>query len=336
MALLDTTTDSSAAPDAGERFARQLIAYFASSRAGQAILDALSDDDVTEVYLNPDGKVWTDTYSAGTVFTGLELEPARATMFLKAVATHHHVSITRENPSVAAELPLEHFNRARLQGEIPPLVEGPSFNLRKPPPRTFSLEEMGVTGGRLSVLREGIRNRWNIVVCGWMDSGKTTFARALLLEVARLCPRDRVLILEDTPELRCDSLDVVNLRKPDHWDLTALCTIALRKKAKRICVSEVRDREALPLLDLWTTHRGGIATTHADTVENCMDRLDRLAMRNGVPSDPVLVAQAVQLVVLMEGDNAGRRVGDLVRVVRSDDKARPYLLRSYGEDGVLR
>lgn len=101
MALVDSIPDSSPAADAGEKFARQLVAYFASSRAGEAILDALADDDVTEVYLNPDGKVWKDTYSAGALYTGLELEPARAMMFLKAVATHHHVSITRENPAVA-------------------------------------------------------------------------------------------------------------------------------------------------------------------------------------------------------------------------------------------
>lgn len=335
MAVLDQSTE----PTSAEKFARQLVAYFSSSRAGQLVLDALADDDVTEVYLNPDGKLWKDTYSAGTVDTGLKLEPARAVMFLNAVATHHRVSLTRDNPSIAAELPFEFFRRARLQGEIPPLVEAPSFNIRKPPPRTFSLDELVASGalsaGRRAVLREAVLNRWNIVVCGWMDSGKTTFARSLLLEMAQLCPRDRVGILEDTPELRCDGLDVVNLRKPEHWDLTALCTIALRKKFKRICVSELRDCEALPLLDLWTTHRGGIATVHADSIENAVDRLDRLAMRNGVPSDPVLIAQAVQLFALMQGDNEGRRLAALVKLERTSDRAAPYVLRHYDETGAL-
>jgi type IV secretion system protein VirB11 len=218
-------------------------------------------------------------------------------------------------------------------------VEAPSFNIRKPPPRTFSLDELvaqGVlTAGQRVVVREAVLSRWNVVIAGNMNSGKTTFARAVLKEVAELCPRDRVGILEDTPELRSESPNTCTMRKLERWDLTALVTISLRKNFKRICVSEVRDREALPLLDAWTTHRGGLATTHADSIDNCMERLDRLAMRNGVPSDPVLIAQAVQFVVLLAGDNAGRRVTEMVRVVQTRDRAVPYDLRRYDEAGQL-
>ena len=327
------------APEPADRYPRQLITYLSYTPAGRTILEALGDEDVTEVYVNPDAKVWKETYSAGPVCTGYKLEPARAMMFLNAVATHQHVTLDRANPAIAANLPLEFFDKARLQGEIPPMVEGPSFNIRKPPPRTYSLDELveqGVlTVGYRSVLREAVRSRWNVVVCGWMNSGKTTFARSLLREVAEVCPRDRLVVLEDTPELRSESPNTCLMRKPERWDLTPLVTIALRKNAKRICVSEVRDREALPLLDAWTTHTGGVATTHADSVENCLDRLDRLAMRNGVPSDPVLIAQAVQLVVLLQGDNDGRRVAEVVRVIRTQDRGAPYLLRRFTEAGEL-
>jgi P-type conjugative transfer ATPase TrbB len=329
---------AAASPDA-ERYPQQLVAYFAHSEPGRAILAALEDDDVTEVYLNPDGKVWKETYSAGPVFTGHELEPAFAFMFLNAVATQQRLTLDRDHPAVSADLPLEFFNRARLQGEIPPLVEAPSFNIRKPPPRTFSLDELVAQGvltpGRREIVREAVLCRWNVVIAGNMNSGKTTFARAVLKEIAELCPRDRVGILEDTPELRSESPNTCTMRKPERWDLTALVTISLRKNFKRICVSEVRDREALPLLDAWTTHRGGLATTHADSIDNCMERLDRLAMRNGVPSDPVLIAQAVQLVVLIAGDNAGRRVTEMVRVVQTRDRAAPYVLHRIDEAGQL-
>ena len=322
-----------------DRYPRQLVTYLQASPAGRAILDAINDADVTEVYVNPDGRLWKETYSAGPVDTGLALEPAYALMFLNAVATRHHRTLDRENPALSGDLPAESFNRARLQGEVPPLVEGPSFNIRKPPPRTFSLDELVaqrvLTPGYRAVMREAVLNRWNVVVAGNMNSGKTTFARALLKEIAELCPRDRLVILEDTPELRSESPNSHLMRKPDHWDLTALVTIALRKTGKRVCVGEIRDREALPLLDIWTTHRGGLATTHADSVENCLDRLDRLSMRNGVPSDPVLIAQAVQLVALLEGDNEGRRLAELVRVVRTGDRSAPYVLRRYDEAGQL-
>lgn len=335
-----TASDPGARANQPDRYPQQLVTYLAGSPAGRVILDALLDDDVTEVYVNSDRKLWKETYSGGPVFTNQLLEADFATMFLNAVATRHHLTLDRENPAISAELPDAYFHRARLQGEVPPLVEYPSFNIRKPPPRTFTLHEL-VAQGVLTpvqrvILRDAVLSRWNVIIAGNMNSGKTTFARAILKEIAELCPRDRLLILEDTPELRSESPNTHLMRKPEQWDLTPLVTITLRKNAKRICVSEVRDREALPLLDAWTTHRGGLATTHADSVEKCLDRLDRLAMRNGVPSDPVLIAQAVQLVVLLAGDNEGRRVVEIVRVVEQTDRNVPYALHRFDEQGDLR
>lgn len=325
--------------DPPDRYPHQLVAYLAGSSAGRVILDALLDDDVTEVYVNSDRKVWKETYSAGPTFTDCLLEADFATMFLNAVATRHRVTLDRENPAISAELPDRFFNRARLQGEVPPLVEHPSFNIRKPPPRTFTLHELVAQGvltpGQRAVIRNAVLNRWNMVIAGNMNSGKTTFARAVLKEISELCPRDRLLVLEDTPELRAESPNTHLMRKPENWELTPLVTITLRKNAKRICVSEVRDREALPLLDAWTTHRGGLATTHADSVEKCLDRLDRLAMRNGVPSDQVLIAQAIQLVILLEGDNEGRRVVEMARVIEQADRENPYALHRVDEQGKL-
>jgi len=336
----DAPSESVPRADQPDRYPQQLVTYLAGSAAGRVILDALLDDDVTEVYVNSDRKVWKETYSGGPIYTNQLLESDFATMFLNAVATRHHLTLDRESPAISAELPDKYFHRARLQGEVPPLVEYPSFNIRKPPPRTFTLHELVAQGVltpcQRAILRDAVLSRWNVVIAGNMNSGKTTFARAILKEIAELCPRDRLLILEDTPELRSESPNTHLMRKPERWDLTPLVTITLRKNAKRICVSEVRDREALPLLDAWTTHRGGLATTHADSVEKCLDRLDRLAMRNGVPSDPVLIAQAVQLVVLLAGDNEGRRVVEIVRVVEQADRKTPYVLHRFDEQGDLR
>lgn len=58
-------------------------------------------------------------------------------------------------------------------------------------------------------------------------------------------------------------------------------------------------------------------------------------MRNGVPSDLVLVAQAVQLVVLLQGDNEGRRVVEIVRVAETQDRSAPYVLHRFNDKGEL-
>jgi Flp pilus assembly CpaF family ATPase len=47
-------------------------------------------------------------------------------------------------------------------------------------------------------------------------------------------------------------------------------------------------------------------------------RLDRLAQRANVPPQQALIAEAIHLIVLLEGSNAGRRVTDLVSVAGVD------------------
>ena len=54
----------------------------------------------------------------------------------------------------------------------------------------------------------------NILVAGGTGSGKTTLANALLAEVAGL--DQRVVIIEDTRELRCDAKDAVVETVPEN------------------------------------------------------------------------------------------------------------------------
>ena len=77
----------------------------------------------------------------------------------------------------------------------------------------------------------------------------------------------------------------------------------------------MRDESALYMLDAWATgHPGGCCTVHATTPEGALLRLNRLARRDNVPSQEELIAEAVGLVVLIEGGNEGRRVEHVARV----------------------
>jgi Flp pilus assembly CpaF family ATPase len=81
----------------------------------------------------------------------------------------------------------------------------------------------------------------------------------------------------------------------------------------------VRDKAAMQLLDAWSTgHPGGVATVHATNAMGALERLDRLAQRNGVPGQAHLVAEAVDLVVVIAGGSQPRRVRELVRVLGLD------------------
>jgi type IV secretion system protein VirB11 len=91
------------------------------------------------------------------------------------------------------------------------------------------------------------------------------------------------------------------------------------------------------LLDAWSTgHPGGIATFHATTPLGALRRLDRLAQRNNVPPQPHLVADAVDVVVMLDKVHGTRCVTDVVRVLGLDTHQR-YQLQSVLEasDGSL-
>ena len=288
---------------------------------GEGVMAGFYEEDVTEVYTNPqDGAVWFDTRTCGKVRAGVVLAPARAEQFLNAVADLHGLTVSAERPALQAELPRELFRGARLQGFLAPMASGPCFVVRKPPATVYPLDDY-VERGALSesgraVLARAVSERWNVLVAGGVGSGKTTFVNALLEEVARTCPDDRVVLLEDTVELQCRVADHLALRTPPSGTLAELVRYTLRAYPRRIVVGEVRGAEALDLLDAWATgHPGGLGTFHAEDAPSALLRLDRLCQRARVPSQAALIAEAVDLVVVMRGGHASeRRVRDLVRI----------------------
>jgi type IV secretion system protein VirB11 len=303
------------------------------------ILTALADDDVTEVYVNPqDGRVRLDTHSRGKVDTEVRLDASRVEMFLNAVAIRNTHTLTIHSPSIQAELPMDVFHGSRLQGFLPPLTVGPCFTLRKRPTTVYSLDhyvQRGLLTERwYTILGEAIETYQNLLIIGGTNTGKTTFANAVLHEIARRCPCDRLVILEDTIELQCTAPDHLALRTAPGTSLAQLVKMTLRVSPNRIIVGEVRDAAALDLLDAWATgHPGGVATFHATDPAGALLRLDRLAQRANVPSQAMLIAEAVNLIVVMAGGAAGRRVVDLVRVhaLRPDGT---FHLQHYTEAGA--
>lgn len=292
---------------------------------GSGVAAALADEDVTEVYVNAgDGAVWLDRRSAGRVRSEMVLAAAQVRSFLNAVASAHRVELTREHPQLQAELPDDGlFRGARLQGLVPPLAAAPAFVLRKPSTRVFGLDEyvrQGVlTPAHRQLLAAAVTARQNLLIAGGTRSGKTTLANAVLLEIAVLCPHDRLVVLEDTRELQCAAADHLALRTTDALDLAALVRLTLRASPDRIVIGEVRDQAALQLLDAWSTgHPGGVATVHATDALGALDRLDRLAQRAGVAPQAELVAAAVDWVVVIVGGSQPRRVREMARVLGLD------------------
>jgi type IV secretion system protein VirB11 len=287
---------------------------------GPQVLAAFADEDVSELYLNPEDRLLRlDTRSRGRVSSGHRLGAAETLSFLNTVASLVGETLTAKRPHLQAELPRTVFRGARLQAFVPPIAAGPCFVLRKPAAAVYTLEDWSRAGilsaGQADLLRRHVVGRSNILVAGGTRSGKTTLANALLHAMGELCPADRVVILEDTRELQCPAPDTLALRADAGLDLTDLVRMILRASPDRIVVGEVRDASALDLLDAWSTgHPGGIATVHATDALGALERLDRLAQRNKVPSQRELIAEAIQLVLVLAGGSQRRFVRELVAV----------------------
>jgi type IV secretion system protein VirB11 len=157
-------------------------------------------------------------------------------------------------------------------------------------------------------MKRAVHDRKNILVAGGTSSGKTTFANALLAEMAT---RDeRVILIEDTRELQCAAPDCVSLRtKPGVVNLAALVRSTLRLRPDRIIVGEVRGAEALDMLKAWNTgHPGGIATVHANSARAALYRLEQLIQESVATVPRRLIAEAIDIVVFIHGRGLSRRI----------------------------
>ncbi len=293
-----------------QRYTRMLRSAF-----GGHITGLLADDGVVEVMLNPDGRIWVDRLSSGLADTGERLTAEDGERIIRLVAHHVGSEAHAAAPRLSAELP---DSGERFEGLLPPLVTAPSFSIRKPASMVFSLDDYVaadiMSGVEAAALREAITQRLNIIVAGATSSGKTTLTNALLAEVART--DDRVVILEDTRELQCAAPNVVSLRTKDGVaTLSDLVRSALRLRPDRILVGEVRGAEAIDLLKAWGTgHPGGVGTLHAGSAIGALLRLEQLIQEAVVTVPRPLIAETIDLVVVLHGRGAHRRVAELMRV----------------------
>jgi len=230
------------------------------------------------------------------------------------------------SPRVSAELP---ETGERFEGLIPPVVAAPTFAIRKPAVAIFTLRDY-VAAGIMTIeqaehLRNAVAQRRNVLVAGGTSTGKTTLVNALLAEVANTS--DRVVLIEDTPELQCKAPNLVALRTKDGVaSLSDLVRSSLRLRPDRIPVGEVRGAEALDLLKAWGTgHPGGIGTIHAGSALGALRRLEQLVQEAVVTVPRALIAETINLIAVLAGRGSARRLVELA-VVEGLGPAGDYVL----------
>jgi len=310
-------------PEAVSRGARML-----GTALGPAIAGWLEDPTVVEVMLNPDGRLWIDRLTEGLVDTGKRLSAADGERIVRLVAHHVGAEVHPASPRVSAELP---ETGERFEGLVPPIVASPAFAIRKPAVAVFTLSDYAVagilTGAQAEILKDAVAQRCNVLVAGGTSTGKTTLVNALLAEVAKTT--ERIVLIEDTRELQCRAPNLVALRTKDGVaSLSDLVRSSLRLRPDRIPIGEVRGAEALDLLKAWGTgHPGGIGTIHAGSAIGALRRLEQLIQEAVVTVPRALIAETINLIAVLAGRGAQRRLIELA-VVKGLGRDGDYVLES--------
>ncbi len=282
---------------------------------GAGVIGLLEDPKIVEVMLNPDGGLWIDEMGAKMRKVGM-MDAVRSLSIINSVAALLGAVVTADSPILECELPID---GSRFEALIPPLVRQSVFTIRKKSLLVFTLEDYVAKGIMTKCQKETIEhavlNRENILVAGGTGTGKTTLANAILHAVSILDADHRIVIIEDTLELQCTAPNTVFLRTAENTDMTRLLRATMRLRPDRIVVGEVRDGAALALLKAWNTgHPGGVGTVHANGAEAALVRVGQLIQEAGVPPNPDLIAEAINVVVSIKRTVTGRVVEEIIRV----------------------
>ena len=265
---------------------------------------------VREIMVGGDGAVWIEG-EHGLRRAG-SIAPEHVSLAIEQSTRFSGRRVDMTSPIVDARLP----DGSRACVVLPPVaVDGPTVCIRRFGGSVLPLAAFtdDVTARALRAL---VSARRNIIVSGATSSGKTTLLGSL---VAGVSTRERLVVVEDTAELRLDHPHVVRLQtRPGTADGVGMVTArdlvraSMRLRPDRIIVGEVRGGEAVDmLLALTSGHEGCMATVHARSPQDALDRLVMLALRDnpqfGARTLRSLVDRAVDAVVHVERDARGSR-----------------------------
>ncbi|MFF3163500.1 TadA family conjugal transfer-associated ATPase [Streptomyces sp. NPDC003273] len=285
----------------------------------------LADPSVTDVLVSAPDRVWVDRGG------GLELTPVafpdaaavrRLAQRLAAVAGRR---LDDARPWADARLP----DGTRLHAVLPPVAVGCTcLSLRVVRPQAFTLGELVEAGtvppGGDRMLRALLAARLSFLVSGGTGSGKTTLLSALLGLVK---PGERIVLAEDSAELRPDHRHVVRLEtRPANQEGAGLVTLedlvrqALRMRPDRLVIGEVRGPEVVHLLAALNTGHEGCGTVHANAAADVPARLEALGTAAGLDRAALhsQLAAALSVVLHLVRDRSGRRRIAEVHVLERD------------------
>ena len=191
------------------------------------------------------------------------------------------------------------------------------------------LEELKMFDFKTKIfLQKVLKTNKSFVICGGTGSGKTTLLNSLISEIEQ---SKRILVIEDTKEILSNHPQLVSLEaRPANIEgfgqitLRDLVKQALRMRADRLIIGEVRGEEAVDwLAALNTGHKGGAGTLHANSISEVITRFETLGLMAKVSQELITkqLRNSLDYVIYLEKDkNQVRRIKDIGQFIFENDQ----------------
>ncbi len=288
------------------------------------ITDLLQDPDVTEVMVNRHDEVYVERKGV-LELTGVRFRDNEHILsVIQKIVGPIGRRIDESSPMVDGRLP----DGSRVNAVIRPLaVKGPSLTIRRFGRRLTAQDYLNygsIGQDTLDFLADCVKAKANILITGGTGTGKSTFLNVLS---AFIPDGERIVTIEDSAELELQQPHVVILEgRPANIEGKGTVTIrdlvrnSLRMRPDRIVVGEARGPEALDLIQAMNTgHEGSLATIHANTPQDAIQRLAVMVMMAGeaLPHTAILqqISSSLDLIVhLARMRDGSRKVTEISEV----------------------
>jgi pilus assembly protein CpaF len=274
-----------------------------------ALAPYFEDEAVEEIICNGPEQIFIIHAERGKELSGAKFRSAAELRnFVTRVAGG--AELTRARPKLDAQI----RDGSRLHAIIAPLAHNVpiAVTIRKHRLIAGTLDDLvrlgTITPQVQEFLQMAVDGRLNIVIAGGTASGKTNFLNALGNAAD---PEDRFVVVEDTPEIKIQLPDVVQLttrnqaEEAQGYSIADLVIEALRMRPDRIITGEARGPEIVDVLAAANTgHDGQMLTLHANSTRDVIQRMETMYLMKGVEV-PILairrqIADAFDLVIYVQ------------------------------------
>jgi pilus assembly protein CpaF len=287
------------------------------------INDLIQDETVEEIWINGPGHIFVARNGISEL-TSVVLSENEIIVLVEQLLRNTGRRLDISHPFVDATLP----DGSRLHAVIPDITKKwPAINIRKfgstTPNLEFLVEKRMLDSQTATLLKEIVGNSKNLLISGTTGAGKTTFLSSLLNS---LPANTRIITCEEVFELKLKSSDWValqtremNLESEGEVSLRRLIREALRMRPDRLVLGEVRQAEALDLLIALNCGMSGMATIHANSAREAINKLMLLPLLGGpnIQAEFVkkTVGQVIDFAVHLERNHAGfRQVAEIIEI----------------------